>query len=199
MITLRLLTVLCSFAAAASASGYCSLIVEVRTPDGKRPTANVTVTEQNGRELYQLAEGQDARFCGLGLRPVTVKVGGDRTCNQVVINDVPLYWQKTHYLKVLYDIMPCLVESTHVFRFCTYLFRISDDAGKWISGASVQVAPGDRLLRSDDYGRARVDAEIGAIIAAISAPGYTARSFDSTCTPEKAVEQHEEPIRLTRK
>src|ERR1700722_6017722 len=119
---LTILTALFTLTLAASAADYCSLTVEVRTPDGKRPEANVTVLQHDGHELYQMAERGDARFCGLGLRPVTVKVGGDGTCNQVVVHDVPLYWEKEHHVKVVYDVMPCLVEPPKVRRFCTYLF-----------------------------------------------------------------------------
>ena len=194
--TLRLLAFFCIFGGASAAADYCSLIVEVTAPNGKKPAANIMVTEQNGRELYQLAEGRDAQFCDLGLRPVTVKVGGDRTCDQVIIRDVPLYWQKTKFLKVIYDIIPCLVDSPHVFRFCTYLFRVSEPGGKWIPSASIMVMPGDRTLKTDTSGRVRVDVRPGAITASISAPEYTTQTFDGTCTAEKAAEPQEILIRL---
>ena len=199
MNTIRLLAVLNIFAGFAAASGYCSLVVEVTAPNGKRPAANITVTEQNGRELYQMAEGRDATFCDLGLRPVTVKVGGDGTCDQVIVREVPLYWQKTNHLKVVYDVTPCLVESVHVFRFCTYLFRISDSDGKWIPDASILVAPGDRVLRSDTSGRVRADVPLGDITASVGAPGFADQTFHDECNSRKAAETQEQIVHLERK
>jgi len=190
-----------AFAAIASASGdYCSLVVEVVAPNGKRPTADVTVIEQNGRKLEQLSEGQDAKFCDLGLLPVSVKVGDDVTCNQVIVSEVPLSWLKTYHLKVIYDLKPCLKDLPHLpTPFCTYLFRISDTAGKWISGASAQVMPGNLTLASDTSGRVSVDTNLGSVTATISAAGYSTRSFDSTCTVAKSAEPEEAFIRLSRK
>src|SRR5271165_4175820 len=122
MITARGLFILWVFIAfARGASDYCSLVVEVVAPDGKRPISLVTVTEQNGRKLEQLQRGQDVRFCDLGILPVTVKVGGDDTCNQVVVNEVPMFWQKTYHSKITYDPRPCLEDTAHpLVSACTY-------------------------------------------------------------------------------
>jgi len=197
----RILLALAAFVVLATASGdYCSLVVEVVTPDGERPIALISVVEQNGRKLEQLRRGQDARFCDLGILPVTVKVGGDDTCNQVVVNGVPLSWQETHHMKITYDPKPCLEDTAHpLVPTCTYLFRVSDGAGKWIPGASIIWASGNFALKSDDSGRAIVDAKLGSVKATISAPGYLTQSIDRTCTAAKATEPQEELIKLSRK
>jgi len=201
MITANAWLLLSAFAPLAAASGgYCSLVVDVVTPNGKKPVALVGVTEQNGRKLELLQRGQAARFCDLGVRSVTVKVGGDDTCNQVVVNDVPMFWQKTYHLKVTYDPEPCLRDTAHALvPTCTYLLRVSDDAGKWISGASVLLVPGNLTLKSDDSGRVIFDAKLGSAAATITAPGFTEKSFDSNCTTAKAAEPQEDLITLIRK
>lgn len=200
MSTARALLTMGVFAVLAVASGdYCSLVVEVQAPNGKRPIALVSVTEQNGRTLEQLRRGQDARFCDLGVRPVTVKVGADDTCNQVIVKEVPLSWQKTNHLRITYDPKPCLDDTVHpLVPTCTYLLRISDDTGKWISGASVSWGSGDLMLKTDDAGRVIVDAKLGSVKATITAPGYVTRPFDSACDSAKATEPQEELIKLTR-
>ncbi len=181
------------------ASDYCSLVVDVVTPGGKRPVADVTVIEQNGRKQNQIVKGREARFCDLGVSPVNVKVGGDGTCNQVTVNNVPLSWQKTYRLKITYDPEPCLEESPHLSRFCTYVFRISDTSGTWISGASVRVMPGDFTLTTDAAGRASSDVKIGKVSAVITAPGFSTESVDTTCNAQGAAEPQDVFVRLARR
>jgi hypothetical protein len=53
-------------------------------------------------------------------------------------------------------------------------------------------------LKTDSSGRAIVDAKLGSVKATISAAGYSAQSFDSTCTAAKASEPQEELIKLGR-
>lgn len=201
MKTIRLLLLTLSAAAsAAGAADYCSLVVRVVDPNGRRPTAEVTVTEQGGRKLTQIEEGNDAKFCDLGLRPVTVDVGDVGTCNQVRISDVPLTWNATYHLKITYDPVPCLKEPPHILpRYCTFLFRVEDDRGKWVPGAAVAVMPSGLTLKTDIAGRASFDPDLGSFSVTISASGYSGRSFERTCTPEKSREPQEEIVKLAPK
>jgi hypothetical protein len=133
------------------------------------------------------------------VRPVTVKVGADDTCNQVVVHEVPLSWHKTYRLRITYDPKPCLEDTVHpLVPTCTYLLRVSDGTGKWISGASILWASGKLALESDGSGRAIADAKLGPVTATISAPGYLTQSFEGTCTAAKATETQEELIKLGR-
>jgi hypothetical protein len=187
-------------AAQAAPAGYCSLVVSVTDPNGKRPTAIITVIEQGGRTIDGFSEGRDVRFCDLGLLPVTVKVGADDSCNQVTVNNVPMSWLQTYHLKITYDLRPCLEDKPRVpSPFCTYLFRISDSTGKWVTDASVHVEPINLTLKSDDSGRVSVDMKLGSVAATIDAPGYATQSFASMCTLAKAYEPQEALIKLVGK
>jgi hypothetical protein len=58
------------------AQSYCSLKIQVLTPDGKSPAALVEVREENGRKIEkEQIPGHDLEFCDLGILPVTVVVG----------------------------------------------------------------------------------------------------------------------------
>jgi hypothetical protein len=54
---------------------YCSLSVRVLSPDGRRPEVPVSVEESSGRVVDEEQEGDDVKFCDLGIRSVTVTVG----------------------------------------------------------------------------------------------------------------------------
>ncbi len=153
------------------------------------------MSEQNGRTVTKFQRSQDVRFCDLGILPVTVKVGADQSCNQVVVNDVPLAWQENHHLKVTYD--PCPERARRLpTPECDILFRVTDMARNWIAGASVQIQPSGVKAETDDSGRALLGTKLGDIDATISAPGYLTQTFKRSCTIEKAAEQQEESVRM---
>ncbi len=187
-------------APAIASTDYCSLIVQVISPNGKRPTAEVSVVDESGRTTSQIEEGKDARFCDLGLRPVTVEVGGRDTCNQVTVSGVPLAWNETYHLKVTYDPMPCLKDSPHILpAYCTYLFRVKNENGTPIARATLLVLPSNLSLKTDSAGRASFDPSLGPFSVTINFPGYSSRSFEGTCTPAKSREPQEEVIKLLTK
>src|SRR5947209_3380614 len=74
----------------------CSLAVRVLTPDGQRPEAPVSVKEENGHIHVDEQEDGDVHFCALGILPVTVTVGSDGLCNQVVVRNVPVTWDEPY-------------------------------------------------------------------------------------------------------
>jgi hypothetical protein len=192
-----LLFALSGAASALASSGYCSLAVDVFTPGGKRPIALVTVTEPDGRVSRQLERSAEARFCDLGLGPVRVEVGAADTCNQVVVNEVPLFWQKLYRLKVTYDPEPCMIEPVRPLApVCTYLFRVADGSGKWVEGAAVRITPGGLDLRSDSAGRVSVDLGIGPVSVIVSAHGYETKAVESDCTAAAARQVQERLIKL---
>jgi hypothetical protein len=181
----------------AIAQRYCSLTVRVLSPDGRREDALVSVEEKNGR-LESLRQGStDVRFCDLGAIPVTVKVGVDGTCNQVVVRNVPVAWNAPVSLTITYDIEPCLVEAPPPpSRICRMVFRVADTVGKWIPGIPITIAsPMVTTLRADDYGRASFVASPGdRVSGSVDGQGYEPVQFSIICNRSEPV--HEEVIRL---
>jgi hypothetical protein len=182
----------------AMSDNYCSLVVQVVAPNGKRPAADVRVTEENGRKLDQITDGMDARFCDLGVRPVTVEVGSAGTCNQVRVNSVPLAWGETYHLKITYDPVPCLRDLPHISpRYCTYVFRVQNEQGKWLPNATLSISPAGLSQRTDNAGRAMFTPAIGPFMLKIRAAGYGARSLEGNCTPAESHEPQERLIQLS--
>jgi hypothetical protein len=196
----RLVWMLAAFALAVPTTGaesYCSLRVRVLYPDGQRADALVSVEEKSGRVQRQRQEATDLRFCDLGVTPVTVKVGVDGTCNQVIVRNVPLAWNVSNLLTVTYDVDPCLVEKPPPpVPLCRTVFRIADSSGKWLVRAPIRIStPTPAVLLTDGFGRASFLAKAADEIAgSVEAPGYAAVEFRITCTRSEPV--HEEDIRL---
>src|SRR5438309_918902 len=89
---------------AACASDFCSLTVHVETPSGYAPTGvSVGVLESSGRTETLLTSQGEAKFCGLGIGPVTIEVGGRERCNPVSVRNVALSWGTERVLRVVYD------------------------------------------------------------------------------------------------
>lgn len=65
-----------SLAASALGQTYCSLVIRVVDYNDREINADIKVTEKNGRLTQQENEAGGARFCNLGIQPVTVTVGG---------------------------------------------------------------------------------------------------------------------------
>lgn len=118
--------------------------------------ALVSVEETSGRKIGKDPTAEDVEFCDLGIAPVTVKVGANGTCNQIVIRDVPLNWQERYLLTVTYDLEPCLEDSPPPpVPICNVLFRVSDRNGNWLEKASVQFSRSELATRqTDKAGRA---------------------------------------------
>jgi hypothetical protein len=182
-----------------SAGEYCSLVVRVLSPDGRRVEALVSVEEGNGRVIERDPTSEDVKFCDLGIAPVTVKVGADGTCNQVVVRDVPLTWQEQHLLTVTYDLEPCLEDlPPPPVPVCQVLFRVSDVNGRWLNKASIHFQqPRLSPRETDREGRALLVLKLGdRVTGSISSGGYVAKPFSLSCSRSKPV--REEPIKLER-
>jgi hypothetical protein len=184
------------FSTPSSAQDDCSLIVKVRTPDGRRPHAPVSVKEQNGRTQELEQDGDDVRFCGLGILPVTVTVGNDSVCNQVVVHDVPVAWNRTYLLHVTYDPEACRERVPPPEPACEILFRVRNPAGAPVPGAVVSLtSPIAKSFVADRFGRADIVLRATSHVAgSASGAGLRAAGFAFDCS--RLEPEHEENIGL---
>jgi hypothetical protein len=167
---------------ATAAPDYCSLVVRVLRPVGlPLPGIQVIVSEPSGVVVVgNTAENGEAQFCGLGVRGVTIKVGRS-SCNQLLVQNVPLAWNSTREVQVTY--VACPIESPTVYPLCSVLFRFRDENEKWISNVSftppIRRTP---MLASDDFGRAMVRMDRGEELHLTTAhPGYVPENIDLRC------------------
>ena len=176
----RFVLITCITAFPAIAEDYCSLRVRVLSPDGSLAPAVVSVEEADGRRLVR-SPNADSTFCDLGAKPVTVKVGADGTCNQVVVRNVPIEWQEPYLLTVMQDRKPCLWDPPpSPVPVCTIVYRISDSKG-WVGGAKIRVIkPFEENLTTDGHGRAAVKVRERAEVLATITSG-NARSENVSC------------------
>ena len=134
------------------AAAYCSLSIKVETPSGKEVETRVVVEEEHGWRTERTTRRGQARFCGLGIKPVSVTVGA-AGCNQVVVRNVPLRWSETRNLSVIYDEAPCLVDTLPVAA-CAFLLRFVSPDNDPVGGVSFKVqTPFAESYRGDEYGR----------------------------------------------
>jgi hypothetical protein len=172
----------------------CSLRVRVLSPDGARPHVAVSVEERNGRKVEKDQNDGDVEFCDLGALPVTVRVGDDKTCNQVVVREVPIRWNDPYTLNVTWQFCKCTYLPPPV-PLCQLVFRVSDTKGKWVPDAVVEFLGRSQKLTADQYGRIGTAIEVGITVRGdVVAPGFGKSPFRFACTLEKPV--HELPITL---
>ena len=180
---IALLLLLVTGVSAVAAPDYCSLVVRVLNQGGTASSGiQVIVSEPNGVVLAgYTTENGEARFCGLGVRPVAVKVGRS-SCNQVIVQNVLLIWDSTREVIVTY--VACPTETPSVIPpSCAVLFRFRDENEKWISNVSftppVRRAP---TLASDSFGRVMVRIDRGEELHVTTAhAGYAPERIDLQC------------------
>jgi hypothetical protein len=176
------------------AQDYCSLIVRVLTPQGLRPEVPISVREHDGR-IEQREQGkEDARFCNLGILPVTVTVGSGSMCNQVEVRDVPVAWKRTYVLHVTYDPEACRERVPPPEPTCEILFRVRGSTGAPVSEAIVSLtSPIAKTFVSDRYGR--VDIVLKAtshVLGSVKGGDLRRAHFAFDCSPLEP--EHEEAI-----
>ena len=180
-----------SSAGALGAQKYCSLKVQVLSPDGERPAALVEVREQNGwKTEKEQAPGHDVEFCDLGILPVTVIVGL-KDC-AVTVSDVYLRWKRPYTLKVTYDQENCMDDRPKPPKpLCQVLLRVNSSNKKWISGATVKFdEPSLSPIQTDDAGRALFSLLKGdSVTGSIGAPGYGTTKFAIECHEARVQEK----------
>ena len=176
---------------------YCSLTVQVISPAGERPEAPVSVREKDGRTIDKIQEAEDVRFCELGILPVTVTVGGDGACNQVVVREVPVQWNASYKLTITYDPEPCLKDLVRPsVPTCRVLFRVADSNGNWIPGASIRPSGAIKVRDTDGAGRSMVVIKSNEQIKGIVvAKGYAQADFALRCSSSD-LDDKEELLRL---
>jgi hypothetical protein len=171
--------------AAQLAEGHCSLVVELRGPDNRPVSEEVTVTEWDGRKTSLKAANGEARFCDLGIRPVTISVG-DAGCSQVVVR-TPVDWEETKTVRIVYDELPCSQE-TPPLPTCKLLFRLLDEGGRPVLGAAVRFSagrPGSRDYVADKFGRILINLPFGERLTGfVTVPGFRSKQVDIPCSPE---------------
>ena len=174
-----------------AAQDYCSLIVRVAAPNGRRPRVEVSVVEKNGRVQEQDQEKSDLRFCDLGGLPVTVKVGADGTCNQVIVREVPVAWEEPYFLRVVYDPVPCLLDPPRSpIPTCRIVFRVKDSTGQWAAGATIKIAePITRELTTDRFGRSSLLMKLGDNLAGHATSQDASATFMYRCSIDDSVHE----------
>jgi hypothetical protein len=180
------------------AASYCSLIVNV---DAQRSASvhdpiSVVVEEESGQKTERLLRRNPVEFCGLGIRPVTVTVGPPG-CNQVVVKNVPVVWNKTRTLSIAYDDSPCWSDSIPAAA-CTFLFRINGAGDRPLPSASLILrGPVAENEHADDYGRILVTVPAGQeFVGMVSASGYQSVQISIPCVSDNRI--FEKVLRLDR-
>lgn len=175
---------------------YCSLVVKVLNREGQETEAWVTVEERDGRRLREENAPGGLRFCDLGILPVTVMVG-DPACNQVIVRNVPLEWQQTRELRILYDREPCLIDRPPS-PVCEFVLRFANAEGNWVKGVSLTVkgGPHERQIAGDTFGRIHVAVPIREErLVVATANGYQAEELRLPCTPENLLTERKITLR----
>lgn len=174
------------------AADYCSLRVRVLSPDQKRLLeVPVSVRERTGRVTRLDTTSDDLGFCDLGIVPVTVTVGL-HSCNQVVVNDVPLLFGEDYLLTVMYDPEPCEPELPPApIPVCEVLLRVAGVEGRWINGASVEFQTRELSPRQTDAaGRSLLTLRLNQQVSGvIRASGYTPLAFSVTCSRQSKLQE----------
>jgi hypothetical protein len=181
---LALVTTCLAIGSSALLGESCSLAVKVLLPDGRRVEAPVSVREENGRLEEHEHEDSDVIFCDLGILPVTVTVGSDGLCNQVIIRRVPISLDRTYHLTVTYDPLACGETVISQILTCKILFRVADSIGNWQAQAKLRISsPISTDLTTDSFGRVGFVARAGdEVRGTAESTGHSPKSFSFNCT-----------------
>jgi len=130
----------------------CDLEVQVSDDQGHPIDTSVALREHDGRQSEKITASGTAKFCGLGLLPVTVEAGSGQ-CGRVTVRNVRLVWGKTTRIHIVMNPNMCPVETPPQLT-CAALIRVTGLDGQPAADASVEVSPPlrDRFF-ADEYGR----------------------------------------------
>ena len=179
---LRFVAFFAILSAACFGQEFCSLAVEVPS------AANgiyVFVYEADGGVQVELTKEGIARFCGLGIRPVDIRVGRD--CAPVTITGVMLRWGETRHLRVLYSDGQCMQDRSVLAQspvcFLLLRFRVDEAKGPPVAGVVIQPSGSSKELKSDQWGRVmlsmRKDEDFHAVA---TSAGFASETIDFACT-----------------
>jgi len=145
----------------AEAKTYCSLRIEVKTSDPFRPLVPITVEEPNSPSQSATTRGGEVEFCGLGILPITIRVG-DTACSQVIVTKVRLRWGVTSRVVVHYDSTSCNINEG-AKPGCVFVLRFIDLEKKPISEVTLQSSSDSvSAYPSDEFGRMHVGIRFGS-------------------------------------
>jgi hypothetical protein len=161
---------------------YCSLVVKVVDPQQRRATARVTVEERDGRTEVKETEGGDLEFCDLGISPVTITVGHP-ACNQAVVRNVGLEWNRTTETTIIYDRAACLTDTPPVAA-CQILLRFRNPQQEALAKVTLELqTPHPWTLSSDKFGRELIRVVAGQRLRGqATAEGYRPATIDIDCS-----------------
>lgn len=176
------------------AQDYSSLTVHVSSTGRASPTW-VFVIESGGRTEERELTSPEVQFCDLGGLPVTVKVGEDWDCNQVVVRNDHVTFGRPYALTVTYNSTRCNEDLPRPpVPICQVVFRVADSRG-WVQGARIRVLrPEPSELQTDRFGRASVVMKLGDELGGSVTTGGLSRDFTFRCTRDEPV--HEERIAI---
>lgn len=177
------LGLLAVFPAASLGQDFCSLTVHIE--ESLNSQVPVTVEESDGRMETAYSIDGVARFCGLGISPVTIRVGRD--CAPVTVSGVRPVWGITRNVHVIYNDSQCREDRAMALGgpICSLLlrFRGDDKNGKPLAGVVVRPpAPSYTELRSDQWGRIMVQMRKDEALHAIAEiSDFVPESIDFVC------------------
>jgi hypothetical protein len=162
-----------------------SLLVTVVDPSGSEVEAAVTLTDTNGTQIKKENETGGVKFYGLGVEPVTIVVGKS-PCNQVTVRDIPLRWDDTVRVKVVYNVQDCLIDLPHSST-CGVVIRVLDADANPVAEPSISVSAPHRIsANGDKFGRYFVNVPFGGVLLAeVSAPGMKGASIRTPCAGDR--------------
>jgi hypothetical protein len=183
----------------------CSLTVKLLDANGKEDLSprRIRVTEQSGREIEVVSRRGEARFCDLGILPVTITVGSPY-CHEVTVDSVPVDFGLNTVIKVVSDNNLCSDgrrESLPV-PWCTFLLRFQDEQQRWVSGVSLTPALGgdkreidpsvrNQPRQSDAFGRTLVQVNLDRRLRAQAIrDGYMPAAIELTCNGHNRTSEH---------
>jgi len=168
----------------ASGQEYCSLIVRILGPVVAAPGVLVKVESEKGESFSARTENSVARFCGLGVLPVTVSVGNPADCNYTVVHNVLPTWGVAREIQVAFDQAACRDEGPAPILPCAILLRFTDEEGHPVGGVRLSSPVGRSAgPNSDAFGRAMIRLAIGEDLRTTAEkPGYRPEQVSLKCT-----------------
>jgi hypothetical protein len=185
LLTLSVLSMLTTKPSAYAQAEYCSLVVKVQDSKGVPVDVRVHISKSDGSVLDELtSEDGTARFCDLGVAPVTVSLGS-ADCKLLTLRNVYPEWRTEKKLVVTYD--PCHSEGGDAIpsRACHVLIRAVGQDGVGLPDARVTLNLPAKIDPTDRFGRAFFKlAHNVEVIGNVGKMGYINGHFSFRCVSD---------------
>jgi hypothetical protein len=185
LLTLSFSWMLTTAPSAYTQAEYCSLVVKVQDSKGVPVDVRVHITRSDGSVLDELtSEDGTARFCDLGVAPVTVSLGS-AACKLLTLRNLYPEWRTERRLLVTYD--PCHAEGGDAIfsQACHVLIRAVDQDGVGLAGARVTLNLPARIDPTDRFGRAFFKLLYNdEVTGKVEKVGYGSGRFTFRCSSE---------------